>query len=33
MDLLKLALTSPPASVSLDYSKDAGENILAVEAS
>ena len=33
MDLLKLALTSPPALVSLDYSKDAGEIILAVDAS
>ena len=33
IDLLKLALTSPPALVSLDYSKDAGEIILAVDAS
>ncbi len=33
MDLLKLELTSPPALVSLDYSKDADEIILAVDAS
>ena len=33
MDLLKLALTSPPTLVLLDYSKDAGDIILAVNAS
>ncbi len=33
MDLLKLAPTSPPALFSLDYSKDAGEIILAVSGS
>ncbi len=33
MDLMKLALTSPPALVSLDYSKEADEIILAVNAS
>ncbi len=33
MDLLKLALTSPPALVSLDYSKDADDIILAMKAS
>ena len=33
MDLLKLVLTSPPALVLLDYSKDVGENILAVDVS
>ena len=33
MDLLNLALTSPPALFSLDYSKDADEIILAVNAS
>lgn len=33
MNLLKLVLTSLPALVSLDYSKDAGEIILAIDAS
>ena len=33
MDLLKLALTSPPALVSLDYTEGAGDIILAVDAS
>ena len=33
MDLLKLALTSPPALVSLDYSEEAGEIILEVDIS
>ena len=33
MDLLKLALTTPPALVSLDYSEGTGEIILAVDAS
>ena len=33
MDLLKLALTTPPALVSLDYSEGAGNSILAVNAS
>lgn len=33
MDLLKFALTRPPALVSLDYTEGAGEIILAVDAS
>ena len=33
MDLLKLALTTPPALVSLDYNESAGDIILAVDAS
>lgn len=33
MDLLKFALTSPPALVSLDYTEGAGDIILAVDAS
>ncbi len=33
MDLLKLALTIPPALVSLDYTEEAGNIILAVDAS
>ncbi len=33
MDLLKLALTTPPALVSLDYTYGAGDIILAVDAS
>ena len=33
MDLLKLALTTPPALVSLDYSKRAGNIIFAVDVS
>ena len=33
MDALKLALTSAPALVQLDYSEDAGPIILAVDAS
>ncbi len=33
MDLLKLALTTPPALVSFDYSEEKGEIILAMDAS
>ena len=33
MDLLKLALTTPPTLVSLDYSEGAGEIIFAMDAS
>ncbi len=33
MDLSKLALTSPPASVSLDYSEEVGEVIFTVNTS
>ena len=33
MDLIKLALTTPPALVSLDYTEGAGDIILAVDAS
>ncbi len=33
MDLLKLALNTPPALVSLDYTEGAGDIILAVDAS
>ena len=33
MDLLKFALTSPPALVSLDYKEGVGNIILAVDAS
>lgn len=33
MDLLKLALTTPPAFVSLDYTEEAGDIILAIDAS
>ena len=33
MDLFKLALTTPPALVSLDYSEGAGDIIFAVDAS
>ena len=32
MNLLKLALTTPPALVSLDYTEGAGDIILAVDA-
>lgn len=32
MDLLKLVLTTPPAFVSLDYSQNAGDIILAINA-
>ena len=33
MNLLKLALTTPPSLVSLDYSKEAGDIIFVVDAS
>ena len=33
MDMLKLALTTPPALVFLDYTKDAGDIIFAVDPS